>query len=668
MLNTKTRVFLTTRSCQNAESEGQGGKPKGMLNNNIGLRVSSWTEFAVRCGSFDRALRAIVVMERESSSLSSERQRIRKQLPPLHRSQIRAKQSKTSWRRPSLLLRQRTWAESHSARSAHRGESVICNAAMPTGAHGGAPAGEQSNQDDFIGPQRPELFDGPAMRREFWAFLRYAGPPTASYALDAAVEIIALTYIAKIGERELAAAGLAFMLSNMTGHAVYTGMSTALGTVGSQAFGAQKYHLVGNIMQQSLLVVGATLVPISILWAFAGSIFYYSGVVPEIATMAGTVIRMQIMTLPPMALMQLVKVWLESQGILPPITYASLVVCAMTQVFCHVLIGWDALGLGVYGAPVAIFAAYSIGDVALIAFIVKRGYHTKTWKGFSPNVWIGLCAFATMAYVGAGMVCLEWWSYEILGVVGSAFGETATAVQTVLVNFSYFLYAAGEGIAIAAGARVGNALGAGDAMAAKQSAVMAMGLSICSSMLIVLPLAPSEGAWSAPFLQEEESVELVATCTPALIIFLVFNGSYGALSGILLGSGKQKVGVQANLFACYLVGMPIGLMLSFYYQQSILGLWWGQCFGVAVLCVMLSGYLMSLDWDAMADKARDAAEKGEAELDVREAQFYALLESSLQDVEMQESKLGTFGEVRTPSDDQDSVDGGLVLDPHSKRV
>ena len=70
------------------------------------------------------------------------------------------------------------------------------------------------------------------MRREFWAFLRYAGPPTASYALDAAVEIIALTYIAKIGERELAAAGLAFMLSNMTGHAVYTGMSTALGTVG----------------------------------------------------------------------------------------------------------------------------------------------------------------------------------------------------------------------------------------------------------------------------------------------------------------------------------------------------------------------------------------------------------------------------------------------------
>jgi Na+-driven multidrug efflux pump len=41
-------------------------------------------------------------------------------------------------------------------------------------------------------------------------------------------------------------------------------------------------------------------------------------------------------------------------------------------------------------------------------------------------------------------------------------------------------------------------------------------------------------------------------------------------------SGKQKVGVIANFVACYLVGVPLGLVLSFHYRQSILGLWWGQ--------------------------------------------------------------------------------------------
>jgi MATE family multidrug resistance protein len=482
--------------------------------------------------------------------------------------------------------------------------------------------------------REPSLWDLEEMRKEFWGFVHYAGPPTISYALDAAVEIIALAYIAKIGERELAAAGLAFMLSNMTGHAVYTGMSTALGTIGSQAYGAQKYHLVGNILQQSLVVVGATLIPISILWVFAGSIFHLSGIVPEIAAIAGTIIRLQILTLPPMALMQLIKVWLESQGILRPITYASVVVCAFTGCFCHLFIGMDLLGLGVYGAPMAILVSYTLGDVFLLALIIRRGYHLTTWQGFSKHVWIGIGTFAALAYMGAGMVCLEWWSYEVLGVVGSAFGETATAVQTVLVNFSYFLYAAGEGIAISAGTRVGNALGAGDAVAAQRSSIMAMLLALGSSFIIVLPLGPSEGEWASSFLKEEDSVDLVATCTPALMIFLVFNGCYGALSGILLGSGKQKIGVMANFFACYVVGVPLGLLLSFHYKMSILGLWWGQCAGVALLCAILSGYLLSLDWQDLANSTHAAALAGEAELDEREAKFYALLEANIGEVEM----------------------------------
>jgi Na+-driven multidrug efflux pump len=64
---------------------------------------------------------------------------------------------------------------------------------------------------------------------------------------------------------------------------------------------------------------------------------------------------------------------------------------------------------------------------------------------------------------------------------------------------------------------------------------------------------------------------------------------YGALSGILLGSGKQQVGVMANLFACYVVGVPLGLFLSFRStaMTGILGLWWGQVGGVTLLCGIL---------------------------------------------------------------------------------
>ncbi|EKX49295.1 hypothetical protein GUITHDRAFT_93333 [Guillardia theta CCMP2712] len=458
------------------------------------------------------------------------------------------------------------------------------------------------------------LLDGQALRKEFWSFLVYALPPTVSYALDTGVEIVCLAFVAKLGERELAAAGLAFMLSNMSGHAVYTGASTALGTLGSQAYGARKYELVGLLLQQAMVVAGVVLAAISTLWLFAGQMFHACGIAPTIAGMAGSFIRWQILTLPPMALMQLLKVWLEAQGILRPITAVSCAVLVFTWMFGWLLIERDMLGLGLYGAPVAVLCAYTCGNVVFLGLIAAGGYQKKTWKGWSWGAKAGLWGFAGLALTGAGMVCLEWWSYEVLGVVGSAFGETATAVQTVLVNFSYFMYATGEGIAIAAGTRVGNALGAGLPVAAQRSAGMAVFLALLSAFFIIVPLWASRGTWVTSFLQGEESFVLVSRCTPALMLFLLFNSGYGALSGILLGSGKQQVGLVANLVACYLIGIPLGLTMSFYYGHGILGLWWGQVWGVFLLFTSLSIYIMSIDWRSLAMKTRAELESDGVEM------------------------------------------------------
>lgn len=94
------------------------------------------------------------------------------------------------------------------------------------------------------------LFNPKEVKKELYEFCHYAGPPILSYALDTGVEIICLFFVGFIGERELAAAGLSFMLSNMTGHAVYTGFSTALGTLAAQAYGAEKFAVVGHVCQQ----------------------------------------------------------------------------------------------------------------------------------------------------------------------------------------------------------------------------------------------------------------------------------------------------------------------------------------------------------------------------------------------------------------------------------
>ncbi|KAJ1473535.1 hypothetical protein T484DRAFT_1835822 [Baffinella frigidus] len=75
---------------------------------------------------------------------------------------------------------------------------------------------------------------------------------------------------------------------------------------------------------------------IALLWLFAGQLFELAGVAPSIAQTAGRFITLQILSLPPMALMQLLKVWLEARGILRPITPVSIVVLLLTILFAFI--------------------------------------------------------------------------------------------------------------------------------------------------------------------------------------------------------------------------------------------------------------------------------------------------------------------------------------------
>ena len=62
----------------------------------------------------------------------------------------------------------------------------------------------------------------------------------------------------------------------------------------AQAYGAQKYTLVGHILQQSMLVVAIFLPFIAVLWLFAGRLFEIAGVAPAIAQTAGRFITLQV--------------------------------------------------------------------------------------------------------------------------------------------------------------------------------------------------------------------------------------------------------------------------------------------------------------------------------------------------------------------------------------
>lgn len=66
---------------------------------------------------------------------------------------------------------------------------------------------------------------------------------------------------------------------------------------------------------------------------------------------------------------------------------------------------------------------------------------------------------------------------------------------------------------------------------------------------------------------------------PFLSFFTVMDGVQGVCSGILRGTGNQKLGAYANLFAFYALGLPCAWLFCFKLRWGVNGLLMGISFG-----------------------------------------------------------------------------------------
>ena len=80
------------------------------------------------------------------------------------------------------------------------------------------------------------------------------------------VNMISLFFAGRVGEVELAAATLALSFINVTGPSLFIGLSSAVETLCSQAFGAKNYHFVGVVLQRGVWILGLTCILAWSLW------------------------------------------------------------------------------------------------------------------------------------------------------------------------------------------------------------------------------------------------------------------------------------------------------------------------------------------------------------------------------------------------------------------
>ncbi|KAF8399057.1 hypothetical protein HHK36_014923 [Tetracentron sinense] len=431
------------------------------------------------------------------------------------------------------------------------------------------------------------------VKKQLWL----AGPLISVSFLQYCLQVISVMFVGHIGELALSSASMATSFASVTGFSLLTGMGSALDTLCGQAYGGKQYNMLGTYMQRAMFVLLLVSVPVAFIWANTEYILIGLGQDPDISKGAGLYARYMIPMLFSYGLLQCLVRFLQAQNIVFPMMIISGVTTLLHFPICWILVFKS--GLGNRGAAMANSLSYWI-NVLLLALYVK--YSTackKTWTGFSKEALHDVPNFLRLAIPSAVMVCLEFWSFEMILLMSGLLPnpQLETSVLSIILNTCALSFNISFGLGSSGSTRVSNELGAGQSQAARLAVRVVILMATIGGLFLGLTMIILRGTWGYLFSNEEEVVRYVATMMPLLATSNFLDGIQCALSGVVRGCGWQKTGAFVNLGAYYLVGIPFSVFLTFVLHGGGKGLWMGII--CALFVQVLSFLLITLrtNWD-----------------------------------------------------------------------
>ncbi|XP_068637246.1 protein DETOXIFICATION 16-like isoform X2 [Aristolochia californica] len=407
-----------------------------------------------------------------------------------------------------------------------------------------------------------------------------AGPLVAVSLLQYCLQVISVAFVGHLGELALSSASLATSFAGVTGYSVLLGLGSALDTLCGQAYGAKQYHMLGIHMQRALFVILLVSVPLAVIWMYMGLILMVLGQDPEISSGAELYARWMIPSLFAYGFLQCLVKFLQAQGIVYP-----MIVCSGITTLLHILMCWLLVlkfGLGQKGAALANSISYWL-NVLLLAFYVKFSNTCKeSWNGLSKEAFTQSCVFLSLAIPSAVMVCLEYWSFELVVLLSGLLPnpKLEMSILSISINTMWLVYMIPFGLSSAISTRVSNELGASRPQAARLAVSVAAIMTLSEGTVVGLTSILVRRSWGHLYSNEEQVVEHISTMMPLLVTSNFLDGIQCVLSGAARGCGRQKMCAFINLVAYYGVAIPVAVLFAFVFRIGGEGLWMGIISGL----------------------------------------------------------------------------------------
>ncbi|GMN38679.1 hypothetical protein TIFTF001_007917 [Ficus carica] len=402
-----------------------------------------------------------------------------------------------------------------------------------------------------------------------------AGPMVVVNLSQYFLQIISIMMVGHLGKLSLSSTAIAISFCAVSGFSLLYGMASALDILCGQAFGAKQYRKLGIQTGTAILCLGLVCIPLSLILLYMGKILVFMGQDPIISQEAGKFGTWLIPALFGYGTLQPLTKYFQTQSLIIP-----LLVSSCTSFCCHVPLCWALVfksRLGHLGAALAIGISYWLNVILLVLHMTYSPACESTRIRISLDLFRGWGEFLRFAIPSAVMICLEWWSYEVLTLLSGFLPnpQLETSVLSVCLSTLTTLFTIPEGLGAAGSTRVSNELGAGNPRAARVAVATVIFLAALEAVIVSSALFVGRNSFGYIFSNESEVVDYVSNVAPLVCVLVILNSLHGVLSGIALGSGWQHLGAFVNLGAYYFFGLPVAAALSFWLDLRGKGLWIG---------------------------------------------------------------------------------------------
>lgn len=438
---------------------------------------------------------------------------------------------------------------------------------------------------------------------------RLAGPAVIVYLLNNVISMSTQIFCGHLGNLELAASSLGNNGIQLLAYGLMLGMGSAVETLCGQAYGAQRYGMLGVYMQRSTVLLMATGLPLMIVYLFSKQLLLLLGESQRVASAAALFVYGLIPQIFAYAANFPIQKFLQAQSIVNPSAYIS-----AGALVLHIFLTWLALyvfGWGLLGAALVLSFSWWIIVVAQFVYIVTTEQCKATWSGFSWMAFTGLWDFFKLSAASAVMLCLETWYFQVLVLIAGLLPDPEIALDSLAIcgTIVGWTLMVSVGFNAAVSVRVSNELGAKHPKSAALSVVVSTGTSLILSVIFAFITLVFRHQLSYVFTSGEVVSDAVADLTPLLAASIILNGVQPVLSGVAVGCGWQAFVAYVNVGCYYVIGVPVGAVLGFVFNLGAKGIWTGMLGGTLMQTLILIWITVRTDWNNEVDKARNRIDK-----------------------------------------------------------